>query len=98
MTEIQKIIKDLRPEAFYIGEDGDMACFANTELGAFRKFKKRIREDCGESDTEEMSRENIGIGWIRLPTKEEKEEYGDECDWFVTYEKESEYQVWAYRV
>jgi hypothetical protein len=99
MTEIQKKIKELQKEAFYIGEEGDIACFAKTKLGAWRKFRARVRKDCGEGWTlDEMEKSNICIGWFRLPTKEDKEEWGDDCDYIVSYREKSPYEVWVYRI
>jgi hypothetical protein len=95
----QKLFKELQKEAFYIGEEGEMACFAKTEMGAQRKFRARIREDCGDSwELEELSKENIGIGWFQFATEAEKEEYGQDCEYFVSYKEKTPYEVWVYRI
>lgn len=97
MTNEQKYIKEyLQNEAFYIGDEGDMACFAKTELGAWRKFRARIKADCGDSyELQDLCRDNIGIGWFKLTSKEENEKY--DSDWLVLYEEKTPYEVWIYR-
>lgn len=100
---IKEAIKQLR-DGCYIGEDGDMAVYCKTELGAWRKFKKRVIEDCGEDEFElmEYSRENIGIGWLFIATDEDRKRFGDdEVDWYIDYENMSKgnvcgVEVWVY--
>lgn len=89
---LDEIEKDLRKEAEYIGEDGDMVCQATTERGALIKFKRRIREDCGDLDAEEVEMQYVGVGWLRLPHSVEEENQGDDppVAWLVSFEKPHE--------
>jgi len=86
----------------YIGEEGDMAVNCKTQLGAFIKFKQQVREDCGESsEVEEMTMDNIGIGWVFIVTDEMKKEdcedrFEEDTEYYVSYKEKSPYQVWTY--
>lgn len=99
--EIKQAMKELKT-AQYLGEEGDMAVNCKTKLGAFRKFKQQVREDCGESsELEDMTMDNIGIGWVFVVTAEmKKEDYEDrfeeDTEYYVSYKEKSPYQVWIY--
>ena len=82
--ELQQIIESLKI-ATWIGEDGNAVVNASTEEEALEKFKKLMRDCVGDKEAEEMLLENVGIGWIRLTTEEEKKQTED-SDWVVSYE------------
>jgi phosphoribosylaminoimidazole (AIR) synthetase len=94
---IQEAMKELK-EPQYLGEEGDMAVNCKTKIGAYRKFRQLVREDRGEcSELEEMSIENVGIGFVFIATEKEKEELSmEESEYYVSYTKKSPYQVWVY--
>lgn len=92
-----KIIHDELREAVWIGEDGDMAVFCKTELGAFRKFRKLMKQDVGEQEAEEMDIENVRKGYFELATFEDRAIWGNEYDWFIRYHDPTPYEVWVYR-
>ena len=90
-------------EAQWIGEDGNMACISSTPKGALRKFKRRTHEDVGLFEADELTIENVGLGWLHLAselTEAEKEKNSElaECEWYVSYSKDdtSPYQVYVY--
>jgi hypothetical protein len=84
--DIKQAMEELKTVC-YLGEDGDMAVNCKTKLGAYRKFRQQMREDCGEcSELEEMTIENVGYGYVKLATDEDKERFGDsEVEWYVSY-------------
>lgn len=98
LKELKEAAKDITGEATYIGEEGAMAVITKTRMGAYRKFLKRLREDMGDADFEmfypEISIEQVGIGWLHLTTEEDKK-LMDDCDWYVSYTKESPIEVWV---
>lgn len=125
--KLKAIVKELRSEAVWIGEDGDAACVAKTKEAALRKFKALMRGDVGDWEAKEMKLEDIGIGWLFLPERrdatevdcecgchtsessdEEMKKFGcdickdshvpsDEYEWFVSYKRQSPYEVWVYQ-
>lgn len=100
-AKFKEYYKDLDVE--WIGEDGNMACRATTKLGAWRKFKRLMRDDVGrfEADDmgtfEEQSERMICDGWMHMPTAEDYE--SDEFAWYVTWneEKKNKYHVFVYK-
>lgn len=105
MTKEQKILKTELNEAIWVGEDGNAAAFCKTKLGAFRKFKKLMREDCGEIEASEMKIEDVEIGWLHYCgnlSVDVKLAKGLESDteWYVSWsvDEKSPYEVWIYRI
>lgn len=102
--EVRKIAKtilaDLRKEAVYIGEDGDMCCVANNEKSALKKFLKLVKDEgMVDEDFEDLDILQISTGWLHLATEEQKRHMDDpeENDWVVSFKKESPYPVFVYR-
>jgi len=97
MKTAKQYLKELAKEASYLGEDCEMMTVAcKTKIGAWRKFRQLVRGDAGELEAEEIKLEDVGIGWFRLPTIKDKEEYGEDTEWFVSFKEESPHQVWVY--
>lgn len=96
---LDKYYKELR-NAEYVGEDGDMAVNCKTVLGALRKFRARVAEDVGWDESTELNEANIGRGWLHLATDEDRENYGDDAEWYISYKKDAknDYPVWIYMV
>lgn len=92
-ARIKQILAELRKDAVYIGEDGDMCCAANSKKSALKKFKKLIKEECGDFESNEIEIKDIVIGWLRLPIEEEDE---DECEWYASYGRKTPYPVFIY--
>jgi len=99
MTDKQKIkqvLKSLRSEATWIGEDGAMACVSKTEQSAFKKFKALMSECVGDYEASELKIDDIGIGWLFLVTNENKDDFESDTEWYVDYVNKSPYEVWVY--
>lgn len=102
LTDKEKsMIEDLK-DACYVGEDGAMATQCKTKRGAWIKFRKQVREDCGEYEASEIKLDDIIKAWAHVATKEEFEEWGGECEWFVNFGEKKEgvrnFPVWYYEV
>lgn len=100
---IRQAIEDLKKEAVWIGEDGNAACSATTELGALRKFKRLMRECVGDLEAREMKVEDVSVGWLFPVTPEMRAEedapvWYEECEWYVSLAEESPHQVFIYSV
>lgn len=89
---IKEVMEELKTPQ-YLGEEGDMAVNCKTMRGAWLKFRRQVREDCGETEAEEILEDNVGIGWVFLATEKEKEY--EEMEYYVSYLKKSPYQVWV---
>jgi hypothetical protein len=99
LKEIKGYFEELRKEANYIGEDGDMVCVADNEEEALWKFKKRALEDEPKLDyLDSFNLENIGIGWLLLAEEQEKTSY--ETNWKVDYsgDKRSDFEVYVLEI
>lgn len=99
--KIEKIFEEMLTEVNYVGEDGCMVCRAATEEEALAKFIKQVKEDTGhDEDTEGMTIENIGIGFLFLvdPENEKHQHMINESEWYVHWSgKEfSDYEVFVY--
>ena len=79
-----EMIAELRGDAQWIGEDGNMATISSSQLGAFRKFKKEIEAVGG--DMEDLTADDVQIAWAYLTTEKDKEEMED-CEWYVSYKQ-----------
>ncbi len=90
---------DLKSDAQYVGEDGDMVVRATSERGAFIKFKRRLKEDVGEIEASELSIDNVGICYMHLtdPTNPEHRHLED-SEWFVNIgdRVKSDYKLFYY--
>lgn len=95
--KLREIMKQLRREAVWIGEDGDMACVSSSERGALSKFRALMRGDVGDWEAKEIKLEDVGVGWLRLPTKRDLAQHGEEYEWYVTYKEKSPHEVFVYR-
>lgn len=98
--KIQKALDYIRTEgAVWIGEDGSACALATTKRGAWIKIRALFKRDCGVSEAQEVKLEEISVGWMRLPTEEDRERWGDQYEWFVEYaEKDAtHFPVWVYR-
>lgn len=95
-AQLKGYMKDLRHEACWIGEDGGAACVAKTKEAAMRKFRALMRSDVGDLEAKEMNIEDVGIGWLHLPTEDDKDEWGEDYQWFINHKEESPYEVWVY--
>lgn len=95
---VLKFKKELTKDAEYIGENGDMCCFAISAESALKKFKRKWRDDVGEYDVPEMTVDDVGIGWLWLVDKYNQEEVDrfDESEWFVDCRNESDFEVFVY--
>lgn len=96
IKKLKGYMKELRHEAVWIGEDGGAACVAKTKEAAMRKFRALMRNDVGDIEAKEMSIDDVGIGWLHLPSADDKDEWGDEYMWFINHTKESPFEVWVY--
>lgn len=90
-------------EPQYVGEDGSIAVNCKTQIGAWRKIRKQWRDDVSDYDASEIELDNITRGYARLATKEDREEWGDEADWFVYWgdsdkKRMNKNKVWVYIV
>lgn len=98
MTEKEKIKKALEElkQVCYLGDEGDAGIICRTSITALRKFKKKFREDVGpEEYITDMDEGDITTGWLHVCTDEELQE--KDYEWYVSYEKQSPYEVWVYR-
>lgn len=96
LKQIRNYFEELRSEADYIGEDGDMVCVADNREEALKKFKMRALEDEPNLDYLDCFKlENLGIGWLFLADKDEKMAY--DSDWCVDYsgDKKSDFEVFV---
>jgi hypothetical protein len=93
----REMIETLQQGA-WIGEDGAMACLAKNKREALRKFKAVMRGDVGRWEAEALKFEDIGIGYARLTTEEER---GEDCgaefnvNWSGKPEKKTPYKVYV---
>lgn len=78
---------ELTHEAEYMGEDGNMVTVSETPNGALIKFKRKVREDCGSIDADEMKVEHVTHGVMALP--EFLECASDEYSWMVWWKPEN---------
>jgi len=92
-NKLKEIMEELKKKAVWVGEDGNSVCNAKNEEEAFVLFKDLMIEAMGHDGPEvtEMKIENIGIGWLSLPEKE-----NTEYDWFVSYLNPTPFEVWVY--
>lgn len=95
--KIKEYLKELK-QAQWIGEDGEAVCVANSEKGALTKFKRLMRDDVGEVEARDIKLEDVGIGYLLLPTKEELKNGSVDPDWewYVNWsgKRVSDYPVW----
>ena len=99
--EIEKYYKEIEVEADYVGEDGNMACNAKTKMGALKMFRKRVEGDCGQEEADVIKISDIGIGYLFLTDKNNKDhEYmiSEGSEWYVNWsgEMSSDYKVYVY--
>jgi len=96
MTKEEQYLKDDLKNAVWIGEDGGMAVSGKlTKIGAWRKMRALLREDCGNIEAEEFRLDSIEIGFLRLATEEERKGDYYDSEWFIT-RKKTQYPVWVY--
>lgn len=90
---LKAIQEELTVKAAWIGEDGGACVVADTEEEALIKFKDLWIEAFGEDgpELEELKLEDIGIGWLHLPEKD-----NTEFEWFVSFSKETPFEVFVF--
>ncbi len=98
-TDEKEMIETLQSGA-WIGEDGAMACFAKSKREALSKFKALTRGDVGDYEAKQLLYEDIGIGYARIATEEEKSEDWAEfvVSWSGKPESKTPYKVYVMHV
>lgn len=98
--KIDEIFKRLFKEADYVGEDGNMVCASTSERGAMIKFRRRVREDVGEIDADEMVVDSMGFGYLLLVDEknENHQHMVGESEWYINWggTEVSDYKVYVY--
>ncbi len=92
-------IKKMLKKPCYIGEDGAMATICKTKRGAWVKFRKQVRSDCGDYEANEVDINDIVVGHARIPTKDDIDTWGDESEFFVGSGKTlNSIECWFYNI
>jgi len=64
MRTIKEIIKEDLNEAQWVGEDGAAVAYCKTQIGAWRKIRKLMRDDVGDNEADQISIDQIGEGFL----------------------------------
>jgi len=98
---IEGYYNDIGAEVQYIGEDGNMVCVADNKEDALKLFRKRMIDDVGEPEADEIKIDDIGVGYLFLVNKDNpahERMVAEDCTWYVSWsDKEvSDYEVFVY--
>jgi hypothetical protein len=98
MERQQKAIEELKEEAQFVGEEGDMVVAADNAEKALEMFKKLISDTEGPEDAAKLKLESVGIAYLHMDLSELPEEYfeGTEMEWHIDLKKVSPYTVYFY--
>jgi hypothetical protein len=98
LIELYKIAYGLR-DGTYIGEDGDMVCFAKSSEKALKIFKRRWITDVGDDGIPpEMTTEFIGRLYLLKADDEHRKKFGEpDLEWYVSATDWSPVMVYVYR-
>jgi len=101
-NKLKEELLDIKYEAVYIGEEGEMCTDCKTKIGALRRFKKLERETNGQEEANEIKLKDISIAYFHLAeetTQKNKESMNIEEDgWYIDIHLISPVKVWLYSI
>lgn len=98
MERQQLVLEELKEEAQFVGEAGDMVVVADSPEKALEMFKKLVADTEGKDEASKLKLEAVGIAYLHMELAELPEEYfeGTDMEWYVSLKKVSPYTVWFY--